>query len=109
MLTFREIFWANLRRFREMAGLSQVELGLMIGYKSTGTISMIESGKRGMEIENIPQTAECVNVRPAALLKDHIMTDDEAECEVLLKAALDNNDRQKLAMMKAAMREAAKK
>lgn len=68
MSKFKSVFGKKLRILREMAGMTQVQLGKAIGYTSTGTVSLIESGKRRMMPDEILRAAEILNVDPTVLM-----------------------------------------
>ena len=63
----------QIKKARHLAGLSQGELGNLIG-KGTSTISEWESGKRSPDVELIPVLGRVLNVSQAFLLD---MTDDQ--------------------------------
>jgi len=60
-------FGERLKTVRKSKGMTQDELGKMTGYTRAG-ISMIESGKRGADIETINKFADALDVIPAYLM-----------------------------------------
>lgn len=78
-LIFKEILGRNLKAFRLSMGWTQVELGDKIGYSSDGTISLIESGKRGMEIEQIYKAANEFGIPAGFLMADREYTQPEID------------------------------
>lgn len=65
----RERFAANLRRYRERAGISQERLALGCGLHRT-EISLLERAGRDPRLSTIVRLADCLGVPPAALLED---------------------------------------
>lgn len=53
---------ANIKEIREYRGLTQVHVSKELGYKSPSMLSEIESGKKGLDAEKIPQLAQILNV-----------------------------------------------
>jgi transcriptional regulator with XRE-family HTH domain len=66
-VTARERFGANLRRLREAAGLTQLELGHRCNLQNT-VISRYERGLRDPQLEAIAALAEGLGVRAADLV-----------------------------------------
>lgn len=92
MLTFKQIFGKKLRILRELHGdMTQAELGHALGYSSTGTISLIESGQRGMDNNRMAKTAELFGVNIAVLLSKKDMTKEEIELYVHMESAISTN------------------
>lgn len=52
----------NIKRLRELKGISQDELAKMVGYSGGSTISCIESGKRGVSQEQLFSFANALEV-----------------------------------------------
>lgn len=65
----RKHFAANLRRYRERAGISQERLALGCGLHRT-EISLLERAGRDPRLSTIVRLADCLGVPPAALLED---------------------------------------
>jgi transcriptional regulator with XRE-family HTH domain len=55
----------KIKKARLLAGLTQRQLGELIGGKGVSTVSEWESGKRSPDIELIPIIAQILNVQPA--------------------------------------------
>jgi transcriptional regulator with XRE-family HTH domain len=53
---------------REQKKLSQVELGRKLGFTSSGTISQVENGTRGLKLASIIKAARFFGVHPAVLI-----------------------------------------
>lgn len=58
----------NIRRFREESGLTQEELGHLLGDYSSSAISYFEKGKRQPRVEEISMLAEIFQVDINSLL-----------------------------------------
>lgn len=59
----------RIRAAREHHGLSQTELGALIGMNQS-TIGRIEQGRVGMDIDRLFEIAAAVHVKVVTLLKD---------------------------------------
>ena len=57
--------------------MKQLDLMKALGYKSTGMISQIITGDRGMSAEMIQKAADVLGVNPAFLIASAPMTDTE--------------------------------
>lgn len=66
----RQEFGARLKRYREAADLSQIELARAIGYNSKAAISKIERGQRDMPRSLIQLAADKLGISPLALFVD---------------------------------------
>ena len=58
----------QITKARLLAGLTQKQLGELIGGKGISTVSEWESGKRSPDIELIPVLSKILNVSPAFLI-----------------------------------------
>lgn len=67
----------RVKFFRELRGMSQLELAAAIGYKSSGAISLIERGERGMNKTNIKKAARTLAVHPYVLTAEETLTGDQ--------------------------------
>ena len=70
-VAMREPFAANLRRHRELLGLSQESLGAMCGLHRT-EISLLERRKRSPRLETIVVLARALKLESPAQLLDGI-------------------------------------
>ena len=52
-----------IRELRKKAGLTQVELAHLLGFKSTSIISMWESGDRSPRTDKLPELARILHCR----------------------------------------------
>ncbi|MEH7126002.1 helix-turn-helix transcriptional regulator [Bacillus sp. JJ1773] len=57
-----KVLGTNIKEIREFRGLTQIYVSRELGYKSPSMLSEIESGKKGLDAEKIPQLAEILNV-----------------------------------------------
>lgn len=58
----------RIRLYREKIGMTQAELAKAAGYKSTGTISLIERGLCGVEVSKLRKIARVLEVDLGALI-----------------------------------------
>jgi transcriptional regulator with XRE-family HTH domain len=65
----RDIFAANMRRFRHAAGLSQEALAALCGLHRT-YIGSVERGERNISIDNMAAIARALKCTVAALVTD---------------------------------------
>ena len=63
-------FGSRLKRYREAANLSQIELARAIGYNSKAAISKIENGQRDMPRSLIQLAADRLGISTMALFVD---------------------------------------
>ena len=75
----RKIMGKKIRILREMNSVTQVELAKILGYKSTGTISLIENGIKGMKHVVVIKAAEFFRIPPSVLFSPVDMDKDELE------------------------------
>ncbi len=69
----------NIRMFRKKAGMTQVELATKLGYTSTGTLSQIESGSRGMDFDKLESVAKIFKVDVPVLLAPEDLDEIQVE------------------------------
>ena len=60
----------QIKKYRQAAGMSQQQLADEIGYKSGTAVSLIESGARGVDANDLPRIAEALHVNITALVGD---------------------------------------
>jgi transcriptional regulator with XRE-family HTH domain len=75
----------KLRLLRLKHGKTQVELATAMGMTSTGAVSQVENGSKGLKPLSILNAAEFLEVSPA----DLIIPDDLDEVETKLRAGLE--------------------
>jgi len=76
---FRKILGSKIRKLRLQSGKTQVELAKELGFTSTGAISQVENGLRGLTIDPIIRAAKALGVHPIVLLMPDAMDKDEIE------------------------------
>ena len=86
--TIRERFGEKILKLRNIYGMSQMDLAHQLGYSSTGMISQIESGKRGMGIEKIDQVAKLFKIQPNFLFSEVEMKTDDLKLCIAFEAQL---------------------
>jgi transcriptional regulator with XRE-family HTH domain len=64
----RKIIGKKIKLLRTENKVSQVELGKKLGFSSSGTISQIENGMRGLKLASIMKAAKIFDVHPAVLI-----------------------------------------
>lgn len=67
----------RIRFFREMRGITQIELAKRLGYSSTGALSLIESGERGLNKTKLIQAASVLGTRQEVLTTETPLTQEE--------------------------------
>ena len=65
----------NIKRIRELRGLTQTQLANLVGYTDRSTIAKLESGKNDMVTETVAIFAKALRVSPMVLF----MEDSEFE------------------------------
>ena len=75
----RKIMGKKIKILREMNDVTQVELAKILGYASTGTISLIENGIKGMKNVVVIKAAEFFRIHPSVLLLPSEMGREELE------------------------------
>lgn len=65
---FVNIIAHNIKKYRNIAGLRQVDLGIQINV-SENHVYMLEVGKRIPSVETILKIANALNIEPYELLK----------------------------------------
>lgn len=74
---FNKRVGARIRVFREMRGLSQIELATALGYKSTGAFSLIENGARGLNKTKLNLAAKILGTYPEVLQANEELSTEE--------------------------------
>ena len=68
-MDIRKLFGANVRFYREAAGISQAEVATRMGV-DRAYVSLIERGEQNATLLSIWEVAQALGVRPAELLAD---------------------------------------
>jgi transcriptional regulator with XRE-family HTH domain len=83
---FRQMLGKKIKALRTGRGITQVELAKALGFTSTGAISQVESGQRGLTFESILSAAKVLDVHPVFLMTpDYIELADFRLIEAMLK------------------------
>ena len=91
---FRHILGKKIRKLRTISGKTQVELGKELGFTSTGSISQIENGLKGLKVESIVKAAEVFGVHPIVLMTPYELGKEETEIVSKLFLLLEKHRRQ---------------
>lgn len=83
---YKRILGKKIRQLRGLTGTTQMDLARHLSFSSTGAISQVESGSKGLTIENIHRTAEFFGVHSSALFSPVEMNDDDL---VIMRVLLD--------------------
>lgn len=65
--TYNKRIGARIKFFRELRNLTQLDLAVPLGYKSSGAFSLIESGERGLNKTKISKAAQLLGTYPEVL------------------------------------------
>ena len=76
-LSYNKRVGERLKLFREIRRLTQTDIALPLGYKSSGAWSLIESGVRGLNKTKIAHAAKLLNTYPEVLTADQSLTKEE--------------------------------
>jgi len=76
---FRQILGKKIRVLRKMRDMSQIELAKELGFTSTGAISQVENGFKGMKMESIFKAAKALGVHPIVLMTPYDMKKEDIE------------------------------
>ena len=85
----RKIMGKKIRILREMNNVTQMELGKILGYASTGAISLIENGIKGMKNVVVIKAAEFFRIPASVLFSPTDMDKDELEIYAAVMNLLD--------------------
>jgi transcriptional regulator with XRE-family HTH domain len=78
---FRQMLGKKIKTLRTARGITQVELARALGFTSTGAISQVQNGLRGLMFESIINAAKVLDVHSVFLMDpDDIESDD---CELI--------------------------
>jgi transcriptional regulator with XRE-family HTH domain len=89
---FRKVLGNRIRVLRKRAGMKQLELAKALGYTSTGMISQVEAGQKGMDLEKIHKAAELFQINPAVLLSQRKMTGEDFEMVIDLYQVINEQE-----------------
>jgi transcriptional regulator with XRE-family HTH domain len=83
----------KIRTLREMKEMTQMQLATAIGMTSTGAISQIENGEKGIKLHAILRAADVLGVHPVVLLSVEDMDKDELSLMVDMMSFLKKKHR----------------
>ena len=75
-MDIRKVFAANVKRYREAAGLSQAALAEKIG-ADRAHVSSMERAQQNVTIVTLWHVSEALDVRPAVLLEESSATEGD--------------------------------
>jgi len=64
---FNTLLGRKIKLLREINDLTQMDIARELGYNSTGMVSQIESGKRGMDNDKILRISKFFGIHPGLL------------------------------------------
>jgi transcriptional regulator with XRE-family HTH domain len=83
---FRRMLGGKIKALRTGKGITQMELARALGFTSTGAISQVESGQRGLTFESIVNAAKVLGVHAVFLMTpDYIELADFELVAAMLK------------------------
>ena len=83
----------KIRTLREMNEMTQMQLATAIGMTSTGAISQIENGEKGIKLHAILRAADVLGVHPVVLLSVEDLDKDELKLMVDMMSFLKKKHR----------------
>ena len=63
----KKILGERIRRLRTESGLTQEELGQVLGYKGKSMMSLIETGKRDFDLSQLPELVNALHCSVSGL------------------------------------------
>jgi len=76
---FRQMLGKKIKTLRTARGITQVELARALGFTSTGAISQVENGLRGLMFESIINAAKVLDGHPVFLMDPDDIESDNCE------------------------------
>lgn len=86
--TIRERFGHRLSVLREGNNMTQLELAYDLGYNSSGTISLIETGQKAMSFDKIEKVARLFNVSPGFFFDNSDIAETDINLQVVFEHQL---------------------
>jgi transcriptional regulator with XRE-family HTH domain len=87
---FKRLLGEKIFILRTKRGLTQMQLAAALGYNSTGMVSQIEKGFRGMASDKVVQAAKILRVNPAFLFSNQNMSRNSIEMLVMVNDIIDH-------------------
>ncbi len=64
----RKLIGSRIKDLRIEKKLTQVQLGAKLGLSSSGAISQVENGSKGLKLASLIEAAKCLEVHPSVLI-----------------------------------------
>ncbi len=80
----RKLIGQKVKKLRKRRHLTQVELGMALSMSSSGAISQVENGDKGLKLAKLIRAAEILGVHPAVLISP-VDSEDPEDLVVLSK------------------------
>ena len=90
---FKVVLGKKIKHLRALTKTTQMDLAHHLGIVSTGAISQVESGSKGLTVENIQRAAEFFGVHPAVLFSPVEMSADDLAIMRVLLDRIENKNR----------------
>ncbi len=81
---YYKVLGEKFRELRLERSLSQTDVMEALGWTSTGAVSLVEQGKRGMSFQNIAKSAKLLNVPVAVLMNTEDYTSERLQMVVMM-------------------------
>lgn len=104
---FKKLLGRKIRALRIKHDMTQMDLAGLLGYESTGTISLIESGQKGMDHEKIRKAAQVFGVQMSFLMSEKQLNDEQLDMMINLQMLLDDPTNRYYQAIKATLETAA--
>ena len=95
----KEIIGKNVKKYREMRGLSRGELAKLAGYSYHSPISSLEAGRQGISSEKLKIVADILEVSVDELTSDKTLLDGKEKL----------SDKEKLKLLNKTLQEKIRK
>lgn len=92
---YKKVFGRKIRILREIHDVTQNDLAKHLGYSSTGAITQVEAGDKGVKFENIQRIAEFFSVDPIYLLDPSEMSKEDLKAAVQFRKMLKKGNKAK--------------
>jgi len=86
---FKKMLGEKIKTLRDIHGMTQMDLAHKLGYESSGMVSQIENGTKGMDQEKIFKLSQIFNVSMIDLLSNKRYSRDDFKMIIKLQEWLD--------------------
>ena len=93
--TINKILGNKVKILRKQIGMTQNELAKHLGLRSSGIISQVENGERGLKRENILKCAEFFGIDECYLFSENNYSEKELRAMIGLKKLIENAGKSK--------------